>query len=234
MKFGRLVRCVRAWLLLGVVGAACGESTATISSETNWFRTCKSSDDCREGSCRCGVCTTTCEDDATCQRVGDGVCALMDSPGYAAQCGAEALDEGVCLQGCDSESACGAGRTCTDGVCVDADKSGSGGSSSTTGTTEGGAGSGGEPCPRNSRAECAVDCAQSSSDCGTETSNFDASGCARVVCRTDADCESDERCFGLGTGEPELCISMFTCTQEESDCVCGGGGECYPGYCVPR
>lgn len=234
MKLHRLVRYIRGWLSLGLVGAACGESTVTTSSETNWFQACVSSDDCLdEGSCRCGVCTTTCEDDATCQPE-NGVCALADSPGFAAQCGSEAPGEGICLPGCESDSTCGDDRTCTDGVCVAADISGSGGASSTTGNTGGGAGGEGEPCPQNPRAQCAFDCATSSSDCGTETSSFDENGCARRVCRSDADCGSDERCFGVGAGEPELCISMFTCTQEERGCVCGGGADCYPGYCVPR
>jgi hypothetical protein len=235
MKSSKLVRCVRAWLWLGLIGVACGESTVTTSSETNWFQACVSSDDCRDGSCRCGVCTTTCEDDATCHSVDNGVCALGDSPGYAAQCGATAPGEGVCLPGCDSASTCGSGRECTDGVCVVAENPGSGGSSSTNGNNGGSAGGEGEPCPQNPRAQCAVDCSDGLYECGAVGSLFDEAGCVRLGCDDDADCGEGRRCFGIGPGDdPEVCGTLFRCTQEERGCVCGGGADCYPGYCVPR
>lgn len=237
MKLSKLRRRARAWLLLGFVGFACGQSTVTTSSETNWFTACARSEDCREGSCQCGVCTIACDDNASCDIAEKGVCALADSPGHAAQCGAEASNEGVCLPGCDSDSNCSAGQVCTDGVCVAEDETGTGGSTSTTtGSPDGGAGGEDDPCPQNPRAHCAMDCSGSQSDCGAETSSLDENGCARLVCMSDADCGSGERCFGVGVGEPELCISMFTCMEDEQagGCVCGGGGDCYPGYCVPR
>ena len=102
-----------------------------------------------------------------------------------------------------------------------------------TGTT--GTGGQQDPCPENPHAECAVDCDDDTYECGTETSTFDARGCPRDACYVDGDCERDQRCFGIGTDDPEFCIPPTTCLPgEEVPCSCSTGASCLPGYCVPR
>ena len=102
-----------------------------------------------------------------------------------------------------------------------------------TGTS--GTGGPADPCPENPHADCAIDCSIEGVECGTETSTFDARGCPRDACYADGDCESGQRCFGIGTGDPEFCIPPTTCLPgEEVRCSCGTAGACYPGYCVPR
>ena len=104
-------RCARAWLALGMLGLgmlglACGETAAKTSSETNWFRSCASSDECDSGSCRCGVCTLECENDGSCASLANATCALAESPGHDTQCGAGVETEGICLPRCDPLHPC--------------------------------------------------------------------------------------------------------------------------------
>lgn len=239
--FSQLRRGVGVCVLLGVLASACGETAATVDTETNWFRECANSDECSSGSCRCGVCTLTCESDASCASLANATCALAESPGHDTQCGAGVETESICLPRCDGESSCELGEVCSVGVCTKIDDPGSGGSGGgSTGAAAGGTGGTGgtgdpvEPCPQNPRAACAVDCSDVESfDCGAVGSWWDADGCIREGCYTDGDCGLGRRCFGIGPGEPEICATLFTCYEDEAGCNCGGGAACWPGYCVP-
>jgi hypothetical protein len=84
------------------------------------------------------------------------------------------------------------------------------------------------------------DCSSPSYECGADGSTFDKNGCVREICYSDEECDANERCGyingneGGAPGEPEACVSPFTCGVNDSgNCACGGPAVC-AGYCVAR
>ncbi|MCB9622823.1 MAG: hypothetical protein H6721_17355 [Sandaracinus sp.] len=96
-------------LLLGLFLLACGPNTG--DSNTNWLVRCDRDAQCGEDAlCLCGVCTTSCTDDAACRALDpDGVCL----PPEARSCGG---DVPLCVPSC--ALGCDVGQVCRDDVCV--------------------------------------------------------------------------------------------------------------------
>lgn len=66
----------RAALLLLVLPSACGETSVSTDTRTNWLTSCSEDDDCSAGlSCLCGVCTQACSSSSACRDLSsDAVC----------------------------------------------------------------------------------------------------------------------------------------------------------------
>lgn len=104
-----------ALLFFGLVSACAPTDGPKVGSQTNWFVACESSNQCGALACLCGVCTLPCSTDTSCV---DAPAARCLSPQQSsAQCTDEVLSSSICFPSCTSDS-CGAGRTCTAGVCV--------------------------------------------------------------------------------------------------------------------
>jgi len=127
---------------LGLVVAlgGCGKvsSEPSLGGETHWLRNCVDGAACGAGlECLCGVCTTACTDDASCDRVGAGAsCSPASVSSHASSCDLQAPNL-VCLPvagelASDSDTpfgwlqtcgvlghpGCGAGLECFCGVCT--------------------------------------------------------------------------------------------------------------------
>lgn len=71
--------------------------------------------------------------------------------------------------------------------------------------------------------------------CGDVASAFDAEGCLRAACASDADCDAGERCF-VGADFDACLTSPVSCTDDpvSMSCSCTPGPECgSSGSCVP-
>lgn len=86
-----------AWLLLSVAAGAvagCGKvaDEGELGGETHWLRTCSETSECGGAlECLCGVCTATCNDDASCGAiVSDARCVARSEAPFAEGCGARA------------------------------------------------------------------------------------------------------------------------------------------------
>lgn len=86
------------------------------NSQTNWYRTCKSSVECGDLECICGACTTLCSDLTDCREESSLCLAITDSRADSF-CAGAALTTPVCVQTCDDTS-CPQGTTCKEGVCL--------------------------------------------------------------------------------------------------------------------
>lgn len=110
----------RAFVALAVALLGCGPSPGPQSgSQTNWLRSCESSDQCGGLSCVCGACTTSCETDIACGELSAASCVASSDPGSIALCGGQAPASGLCLPRC-SDGSCAGGASCTAGVCMPA------------------------------------------------------------------------------------------------------------------
>lgn len=114
-------------------------------------------------------------------------------------------------------------------------------STSTTGSAtseETSADSSGGPPPSG----CAVDppCDMESlcqvANCGGKGSAFDAAGCARTQCESDASCPGGERCYPLAMGA--VCqASIVDCEPSDQGCLCGSTNDCngvFGAHCLPE
>ncbi len=95
-----------------------GRAAGNPGSETHWLTACQADSECGEGSCLCGVCTTTCVVDSDCDGVGSSA-HCVDSA-EAASCG-DSAEPRVCLRACDVEGDCQTEQTTDDPVCTDED-----------------------------------------------------------------------------------------------------------------
>jgi hypothetical protein len=256
MKKSGLGMWIGACLVAALGANACGKTGSSTSSETNWLSECESSADCVLGACHCGVCTKTCEGSSDCGELANASCATQDSAAYDAQCSRGETNQGICLPNCGTDAECASGQRCVAGSCVmggttglgtGGTTDGSGATSNASDTSSGGTGTGSggsvaSVCGDVRRQDCLPDC--DSWECGKETSSFDANGCLRELCSTDADCPSDERCFtgeeeggaaGAGSDADGVCVNgVGSCFSEQNGtCSCGGATIC-DGYCVPR
>jgi hypothetical protein len=86
--------------LLAFSFAACAKSTQPLPNKnTNWLEHCESDDECGEAlECRCGICTVTCERDATCE-VDDrlALCWHERSDELRDQCDAPSSMAAICV-----------------------------------------------------------------------------------------------------------------------------------------
>jgi hypothetical protein len=100
-----------------LAAAACERTEPGAGSSTNWLRPCADDGACgEESSCRCGVCTRSC--DAACSGLAEAVCVAPGSAPARTQCGTEP-ERGLCLPRCSATADCAAGQLCTDGACVE-------------------------------------------------------------------------------------------------------------------
>ncbi len=87
-------------------------------SQTNWLKSCQISADCGVLSCVCGVCTQTCETDASCTQTKGASCIKASDPGVVTQCGATPPEAaGICMPRCEAGS-CPQNQTCAAGLCT--------------------------------------------------------------------------------------------------------------------
>lgn len=103
------MRALRLLFVLAHALVACGPNTG--DSNTNWLVSCERDAECGpDAFCLCGVCTTTCADDATCRSLEtDAVCL---EPAQRS-CGGGAP---ICLPSC--AMGCDLGLVCRDDACV--------------------------------------------------------------------------------------------------------------------
>lgn len=112
----RRTACIGVLAWIGAVLAGCSpDEGPQTGSQTNWLRACSTSTECGSEACHCGLCTRSCEVDATCR---DGLtCVAADDPGAMALCGGvQTLSSGLCLARCGND-VCAAGQACVAGVC---------------------------------------------------------------------------------------------------------------------
>jgi hypothetical protein len=123
----RLRSIVRAALIVAVMIGGCDgrvQDETGIGSETNWLGNCETTGACLQGTCLCGVCTTTCSNAADCGETPAALCATPDGLVYQATCGeASAVSGGVCVQACESDGDCEDAMICVVGACVNAPNS---------------------------------------------------------------------------------------------------------------
>lgn len=102
-----------------MVPLACGVTSGSSGSNTNWLKTCTNDSDCAdEFSCLCGVCTSACEVEADACSQTAAQCADLAELGCAVD---DERDEGACVPGCSRDDECesfGSGLACELGVCV--------------------------------------------------------------------------------------------------------------------
>ena len=105
-------------ILLCVAIASCSpDPSPQTGSQTNWLRACQTNADCGEQSCRCGVCTSPCDSDNTCDNLPGATCVTAKDPGVVAMCnGAEASAPALCLPHC-SDGLCSKDQVCVAGLC---------------------------------------------------------------------------------------------------------------------
>lgn len=115
---GPMARRLGALLLLSLLGH-CGRAgeTERRSDPGGWLAACLIDADCAEGTCICGICTSSCAEgdcgagppDSECLRPGnwahDGLCAGRSA-------------EPICVSTCTEASACAGSDRCVQGVCV--------------------------------------------------------------------------------------------------------------------
>src|SRR5687768_1463415 len=93
-------RLATAALLALFALSGCAKSTAPEPNKnTNWLERCETDDECGEAlACRCGICTVTCERDATCE-VDDrrALCWHEGSDELAEQCNAPVSMTAICI-----------------------------------------------------------------------------------------------------------------------------------------
>ncbi len=99
---------------------SCGGGSPQVGSQTNWLRACDTSADCGKLTCVCGVCTSTCTEDADCSGLGKAECASPSNDGAIAACGGKKPSSGMCMVSCDGDAACPAGSLCVAGACAPA------------------------------------------------------------------------------------------------------------------
>ena len=119
----KLTSIVRAALIVAAMLGGCDgqvrEDGTGIGSETNWLGNCQSTGACVEGTCLCGVCTTTCSSATDCGGAPVVLCATPNDLVYQATCGeASAVSGGVCVQACESDDDCDEAMICVAGACV--------------------------------------------------------------------------------------------------------------------
>lgn len=114
------VKALISCLLLSVSGAlatsACvSPSEPQSSSQTNWYRRCRSDAECGDLECLCGACSARCSQRNECREDGS-VCLTVSDERAATFCEGVALMQAVCAQSCDGED-CPEGTSCKAGVC---------------------------------------------------------------------------------------------------------------------
>jgi hypothetical protein len=93
-------RLATAALLALFALSGCAKSTQPLPNKnTNWLEHCESDDECGEAlECRCGVCTVTCERDATCDMDDHrALCWHESSDELADQCDAPLSTDAICV-----------------------------------------------------------------------------------------------------------------------------------------
>jgi hypothetical protein len=105
--------------------AACAESRQqSIDGQSHWLRMCKSSAECGDLECICGVCTDACATEKGCASVGeDAVCRNAEDLPDVTSCAGKPASVSICVAQCKHEADCdevGAGLVCGDGLCLPA------------------------------------------------------------------------------------------------------------------
>lgn len=111
-----LLSCLLALTLGALSASSClpaGEPQS--SSQTNWYRKCRSNTECGDLECICGACTTLCSEGTDCRDDGS-LCLAVSDERAGSFCEGAALTKPVCVQTCEDVS-CSEGTTCKDGVC---------------------------------------------------------------------------------------------------------------------
>lgn len=106
--------------------AACGARSVTeVGGETNWLMVCNADNDCKQGSCECGVCTKTCDAMIDCAGAFEGRCVASETQPVEALCSASSTPPGaLCLPKCEHDADCGDRFTCVSASCVPRSTSG--------------------------------------------------------------------------------------------------------------
>jgi glucuronoarabinoxylan endo-1,4-beta-xylanase len=104
--------------LFSLLLVACDPSSGPrTGSQTNWLRACRVDTECDELRCLCGVCTRSCDAEASCEDLAGASCIPAEDPGAIALCsGNRPSSPGLCLPRCEPE-ACADGAACVAGVC---------------------------------------------------------------------------------------------------------------------
>lgn len=141
------------------------------------------------------------------------------------------------LSGGGSGGAAAAGAGASGGSAGSAGSGGSAGSAGSAGSGGGGvgasagsAGSGGEGGACDGRYGCSLELLCSAEDCGEPTSHFDADGCPRQTCQSDAECGGGRTCViwsMLRAGC--LASGVDSCDVTEGACGCFKTADCHPG-----
>jgi uncharacterized protein YkwD len=93
------------------------QSSTSVGSNSNWFRSCVGDDECGDLGCICGACGRACSSDPECADLNGGRCAPADSAAALVQCTAPADAKGLCLPRCEAGD-CGPRQACVAGACV--------------------------------------------------------------------------------------------------------------------
>jgi hypothetical protein len=104
--------------MVGSLATACGpDNGPQTGSQTSWVRACQIDAECGDLRCLCGLCTRSCDAEATCVGLPGSACVSAADPGSIALCSGQSPPSvGLCLPTCGS-AACTNGQMCVAGVC---------------------------------------------------------------------------------------------------------------------
>jgi hypothetical protein len=81
------------------LASACKENHDGGDTQTNWLKSCTSSDECGAFECLCGRCTQSCQTDADCEVTPvSTTCQAASSQAAQTFCGGEAPLSGICIE----------------------------------------------------------------------------------------------------------------------------------------
>src|SRR5262245_42726199 len=101
----KLDRWIVFWgLTLGLVGACGKAGSGMLGGETHWRTSCDEAAECGPDlACICGVCSSSCSDDAGCGGFGsDARCGSREATAYASSCtSSQSEPERLCVRSSD-------------------------------------------------------------------------------------------------------------------------------------
>jgi len=103
--------------LLGCEGSG-KPSGPSVSTNSNWLRSCSDDDPCATTlDCRCSACTLSCASDADCEALEGAHCASGTGLAVLAACDEQGATQGMCLPRC-APGECLDGQACVGNACV--------------------------------------------------------------------------------------------------------------------
>ncbi len=214
---------------LAICGCSYASHSPSFEGETHWLKTCEDGSVCgANGTCICGVCTTSCKDDADCaSHDPDAVCANSLFTSLADGCSGEdiSLVTNLCVLPCGRDADCSvddASLICASDLCVDVDHDLAKEQPL-------------ESCPDNPDFQCTDETPR---EIVTDEAYLDENGCLLRRCEEDGDCLEGESCY-VSARYADCYFPLWQCEDYEIGDGCGCATldydipvACEAGYCM--